>query len=55
MTKGKKKFRKATMKNSTKKKQKKKKVSKSDRFKLLIQNKTGKNMAFVIVNYNPGK
>ena len=32
-----------------------KKVSKSDRFKLLIQNKTGKNMAFVIVNYNPGK
>lgn len=32
-----------------------KKVSKSDKFSLSIHNHTGKNMAFVIVNHNPGK
>lgn len=32
-----------------------KKVAKSDKFSLSIHNNTGKNMAFVIVNYNPGK
>ena len=55
VTKGGKIFGKATMKDGTCYLQLDKKVSKSDRFKLLIQNKTGKNMAFVIVNYNPGK
>ena len=55
VTKGGKIFGKATMKDGTCYVQLDKKVLKSDRFKLLIQNKTGKNMAFVIVNYNPGK
>lgn len=31
------------------------KVAKSDKFLLSIHNGTGKNMAFVIVNHNPGK
>lgn len=55
VTKGGKIFGKATMRDGTCFVQLDKKVSKSDSFKLSIQNKTGKNMAFVIVNYNPGK
>lgn len=30
-------------------------VKKSDRFRLSIKNNSGRNMAFVILNYNPGK
>lgn len=55
VTKGGKIFGKATIRDGTCYVQLDKKVSKTDRFKLSIQNKTGKNMAFVIVNYNPGK
>lgn len=31
------------------------KVVRSDRFKLTVKNGSGKNMAFVIINHNPGK
>lgn len=55
VTKGGKKIGKATMRDGTCYVQLDKKVSKSDRFLLSIHNNTGKNMAFVIVNYNPGK
>lgn len=30
-------------------------VAKADRFRISIKNSSGKNMAFIIVNYNPGK
>lgn len=55
VTKGGKPFGKTIMKDGTCYVQLDKKVSKSDKFQLSIRNNTGKNMAFVIVNHNPGR